>query len=161
MSVWHEFWPCGLALLWLGGTANADAGFMLGMFAVIVFPIWLVRMGILTWRRPARRRAQGIKLVVLVVAMVAAGAALMHREDVRRAQAQRVVEAVKAWHNAHGTYPDRLDQIGLDAKALQHENRIYYFSDNGRAAVFHSSVYMPVDTWAWEFDKPGWQYHPD
>ena len=161
VSAWREYWPCGLALLWLAGTANADAGFMLGMFAVFVFPIWLVRMGTLTWRRPARRRAQGIKLVVLVVAMVAAGAALKHREDDRRAQAQRVVEAVTAWHDAHGAWPDTLDQVGLDTRALRHEQRIFYFIDKGHATLFHASVYMPLDTWGWDFDKKAWQYHAD
>lgn len=157
----REFWPCGVALFWLGGSTHSDAGIMLPMFAVLVFPAWLARMAWIAWRQPARRRAQGVKLVVLVTAMIVAGVALTQREDARRAEAQRVVDAVAAWHDSHGAYPDTLDQVGFDARALRNDSRIFYFSDDGHATVFHAATFMPLDTWGWDFDKPGWQFHPD
>src|SRR6202012_921397 len=100
----REFWPTMLAVAILLYAAPPGAGGLLPLFVPVLL-IWLPRMAWLAWRRPARRRAQGIKVLALVGAIVVAGLAHGRYDTQSRAQAQKVVDAVTAYHVEHGAYP--------------------------------------------------------
>ena len=153
----REFWPTILATLIILSAARPGAGFLLPLCLAILLP-WFVRMAWLAWRRPQRRRAQALKAVVLVAAMAVGALAHGRYESQSRAQAQKVVDAVAAYRAGHGRYPDDLAQVGLDADALSRDWQVRYLNRDGQHRVVYSATFTVFDSYAYDFDKPGWVY---
>ena len=153
----REFWPTIVAALIILSSARPGAGFLLPL-GLPVLLVWFARMAWIAWRRPARRRAQGIKVVVLVAAMTVGALAHGRYESQSRAQAQKVVDAVAAYRARHGSYPDELAQVGLDADALRRDWQVRYLSRDGQHRVVYSATFTVFDSYVYDFDKPGWVY---
>ena len=156
----REFWPAVLCTLLILYCASPGAGFLLPLWLAIVLA-WCVRLGWIAWRRPARRQAQGVKLLMLVVAMTVAALAHGRYESQSRAQAQKVVDAVTAYHVQHGGYPDDLRQVGLDEQALRRDWQVRYLNRDGQHRVVYAAEFTVYDSYAYDFDKPGWVYSAD
>ena len=161
ISAPREFGPAlafVAAVLWC---AQPGAGFMLPLLVPFAL-VWFIRMGFLAWRRPPRRRAQAIKLGLIVAALLVTGLAHGHHERRTREEAQKVVDVVTAYRTAHGAYPDDLGQAGLDAQALRHDWRIYYLNVDGRHSVMYSATFTVFDRYYQDLDKPaGWVFRAD
>ena len=155
----REFWPAILATLIVLYAATPGAGFLLPLWLPILL-VWFARMAWLAWRRPARRKAQGLKALVLIVAMLVAGLAHGRYESQSRAQAQKVVDAVTAYQVQHGAYPDDLAQVGLDADALRRDWDVRYLHVENRHQVVYAAQFTVFDQYVYDFDKPGWVYKP-
>ena len=153
----REFWPTILSALIILYAATPGAGVLLPLWLPILF-VWLLRMIWLAWRRPARRRAQGIKVLALVGAMVVAGLAHGRYDTQSRAQAQKVVDAVTAYHVEHGAYPDDLASTGLDEQALRRDWGVRYLHIEDRHEVVYPAQFTVFDQYLYDFDKPGWVY---
>jgi hypothetical protein len=155
----REFWPTILATLIILYAASPGAGFLLPLVLPILL-VWFLRLAWVAWRRPARRKAQGLKVLVLVVAMLAAGLAHGRYESQSRAQAQKVVDAVTAYHVEHGAYPDDLAQVGLDADALRRDWDVRYLHIGDGHQVVYAAQFTVFDQYLYDFDRPGWVYKP-
>ncbi|MCK9686704.1 hypothetical protein [Scleromatobacter humisilvae] len=153
----REFWPTILATLLILSSARPGAGFLLPLWLPILL-VWFPRMAWLAWRRPARRKAQGIKAVAIVAALAVSAFAHGRYESEARAQAQRVVDAVTAYHVQHGSYPDDLAQVGLDADALRRDWQVRYWTHDGQHRVSYAAEFTVYDGYSYDFDKPGWVY---
>ena len=156
-GVLREFWPTMLAALVILYAATPGAGFLLPLWLPILL-VWFLRLAWVAWRRPPRRKAQGVKVLVLVGAMLVAGLAHGRYESQARAQAQRVVDAVTAYHVEHGAYPDDLAQVGLDADALRRDGDVRYLHREGQHQVVYAAQFTVFDQFVYDFDKPGWVY---
>ncbi len=148
---------CALIILY---SAQPHAGFLLPLWLPILL-VWFLRMAWIAWRRPARRRAQGIKVLVLVAAMAVAALAHGRYESQARAQAQKVVDAVTAYDVQHGGYPDNLGQVGLDEQALRRDWQLSYLNRDGIHRVVYAATFTVFDAYSYDFDKPGWVYLAD
>ena len=155
----REFWPTMLAVAILLYAATPGAGVLLPLFTPVLL-IWLPRMAWLAWRRPARRTAQGIKLIALAAAIIVAALAHGRYDSQARAQAQKVVDAVTAYHVQHGGYPDDLSQVGIDADALRRDAGVRYLHIEDRHLVVYSAQFTVLDQYLYDFDRPGWVYKP-
>ena len=153
----REFWPTIVATLIILSAAQPGAGFLLTLWLPILL-IWFARMAWLAWRRPARRKAQGIKAIVLVAAMTGAAFAHGRYEARARVQAQQVVDAIAAWHAQHGAWPDDLSQLGLDADALRRDGDVRYLHIENRHQVVYAAQFTVFDQYVYDFDRPGWVY---
>jgi hypothetical protein len=155
-----EFAPTAVFVLYGLACAQPGAAFMLPLALPFVL-IWLARMAWLAWRRPARRRAQAIKLAVVAgVLVVVLGSHMSHQRQARSA-AQRVVDVLVAYRAQHGRYPDDLAQAGLDADALRTQWRIRYFSQEGDHRVMYAATFTVFDSWGYELEHPAWTFHAD
>jgi hypothetical protein len=153
----REFWPTILAVAVILYAATPGAGVLLPLFVPVLL-VWLPRMAWVAWRRPARRKAQGIKVLALVGAIVVAGLAHGRYDSRSRAQAQKVVDAVTAYHVQHGAYPDDLAQLGLDEQALRRDGDVRYLHIEDRHQVVYAAQFTVFDQYVYDFDKPGWVY---
>ncbi len=161
-GIWpvREFAPTAAFVLYVLSASQPGMGFMLLLAAPLLLA-WLLRMAWLAWRRPARRRSQGIK--GLVVAGVLAGAVTLHLHYQRasRAAAQQLVDTLVAYRAQHGRYPDVLAQAGLDAEALRRDWRVRYFAQDGEHRVMYSATFTVADSYGYELEHPGWVFHAD
>ena len=157
ISALREFWPTIVAALIILSSARPGAGFLLPLWLPILL-VWFLRMMWLAWRRPARRKAQGVKALVLVAAMAVGALAQGRYEHQAREQAQHVVDVVAAWRAQHGAYPDDLAQLGLDEQALRRDWQVRYLSRDGQHRVVYSATFTVFDSYTYDFDKPGWVY---
>ena len=155
----REFWPTILATAILLYAARPGAGILLPLWLPVLL-VWFPRMAWIAWRRPARRRAQGIKAMAIVAAIAIAGFAHGRYESRSRAQAQNVVDAVTAYRARHGAYPDNLAPLGLDEQALRRDWEVRYLNNDGRQRVFYAAEFSVFDSWEYDFAKPGWVYKP-
>ena len=145
-----------LALILLLG-AGEGAGFLLPLLAPFLL-LWFLRVGWVAWRQPARRRAQAIKVGVVAALVLAAAMVQLHAQRQSQARAQKVVDAVLAWHAEHGGYPDNLAAVGMDDQALRRDWQVRYFNRAGQHQVLYTARFTPFDSYAYDFDKPGWRF---
>ena len=153
----REFWPTILATAILLYAAMPGAGVLLPLWLPILL-VWFPRMAWVAWRRPARRQAQGLKVLAIVGAIAIAGFAHGRYESLARAQAQKVVDAVAAYHVQHGAWPDDLVPLGLDEQALRRDWDVRYLHDERRHQVLYPAQFTVFDQYVYDFDKPGWVY---
>ncbi len=145
-----------LALMVLTG-AGRNAGFVLPLLLPVLL-LWFLRVAWVAWRQPARRRAQAIKLGVIATLVVAAWLVQAHFQRETKAQAQKVVDAVLAWHARNGSYPDNLAAVGLDEQALRRDWDVRYFNREGQRQVLYPATFTLFDSFVYDFDKPGWRF---
>ena len=153
----REFWLTILSVVIILYAATPGAGFLLPLWLPILLG-WFLRMIWLAWRRPARRKAQGVKVLALVGATAVAGLAHGRYETRSRAQALKVVDAVTAYHVQHGAYPDDLASLGLDEQALRRDRDVRYLHIADRHQVVYAAQFTVFDQYVYDFDKPGWVY---
>ena len=156
----REFAPATVAAFIILSCARPGIGFLLPLWLPVLL-VWFVRMIWLAWRRPARRRAQGVKALALIGAMAIAALAQGFYQRQARERAQHVVDIVAAYRTAHGAYPVDLAQAGLDAEALRREWHIRYFAGEGEHRVMYADSFTVFDSFGYELEKPGWVFHAD
>lgn len=134
--------------------------FMVAVTLVPVLIVWIPRMAWVASRQPSRRAAQRVKFGIVVSMIIALTVFNGVQERQARAAAEHVIDVITAYRAQHGAYPVSLGQAGIDARPLR-KWWLGYYSEDGRTSLYYGTALSALDTYFYEFDKPGWQFHPD
>ena len=84
------------------------------------------------------------------------------RADRHRAAAEAIAQQIDTYRQTQARYPTTLADIGVDAKAMRDEMRLYYsVSDDGEPWLSYASTLLPFDRWQYDFATRQWRYVPD
>lgn len=123
--------------------------------SLIVIPGILV----VAFRRPSPGSTRGYNWSILVVALLGSCAALHHRDDTTKLEAERVVAALKAHKERTGRYPDTLEEAVPDAKAVRSKLHLAYSPPVGAEAhpmLFFSSRAVFLAAYHYSFASGTW-----
>lgn len=138
-----------------------------GAFMIVpVLPFavpWLGWSLYVLWRQPAQRKRQ-LALMALWIATLTLPLALAQWRAPRiRAEADRVANVIETYHQQHGLYPVRLEEVGLDSRntALAWGIRYRLMSDSQTPYLTHQSPSNMFDLYVWDGANHRWEYLSD
>ena len=141
----------------------ADGSFLLSMLAC---PLWLLgSLAQSLWRRPGRGVALGRAAIpVAVLAIALANDSLQRRLALGRAE--RVVDAICAFHDEHGRYPSDLQElvpkqlpfVPRPKNAIVFNEFSYAEGSSERGAMLWWIDVPPHGRRSYSFDKARWSF---
>ena len=157
-SLWKPLIGAGVVTFFL---AQPFIGFMLVPMMFILIPWTLHSLWVIATKPPQRRRQQTLLGIWWISVALIIGIHYV-RATVTRSNAQQVVDAVIAYHKAHGTYPDSSDAIGYPKDKLHDMIGVggYSMSD-GKPAFYYATPYLIYETDHYDFVKNEWRHVGD
>ncbi|WP_018604686.1 hypothetical protein [Uliginosibacterium gangwonense] len=139
-----------------------------GAFMVVpvlpFFLLWLGWSGYVIWRQPARRKRQYALIGLWLFGIALPLGLAQWRAPRIRAEAERILVQVETYHQQHGSYPERLEDIGMNSLQTQVGWGIHYgLLDNGSGTpiLSHQSAHNMFDFYTWDYTNQRWEFQPD
>jgi len=136
-------------------------GFMLVFLTLPLVP-WLLYSAYAIATRPIARSLQVQKVAIwfLSVAVVVCVHYLMHSSS--RQYAQGAVNAVQAYSEQHGFYPQNLEAIGMTSQQLRSKlSYSTYGIHEGKPYFFYGATYVPFEQENYDFAAREWRHVND
>jgi len=139
-----------------------------GAFMVVpVLPFlvaWLGWSAYVIRRHPTRRRRQYALIALWIIGVALPLGLAQWRAPKIRAEAERILVQVETYHQEHGSYPERLEDIGRNSLQTQVSWGIHYgLLDNGGGTpiLSHQSAHNMFDFYTWDYTNHRWEFQPD
>jgi hypothetical protein len=152
-SLWGTILGCAIFAFF---TWPVGVGFMV-VFAVPFLAFWLPYSAFIMWSKPARRRLQAVKVCLWLAVVV--GTWNLHRyyEITARAAADEVTQAVLAYKEKTGSYPERLQDAGVALDRRGGPWRIRYWADEPKThSLIYEDTFRGFGAYRYQFEQRSW-----
>ena len=148
-----------LAVIVVLTVGQAHAGFLVLVLALPLF-VWLAWSIFVIVRRPYVRLAQGICIVVWMVALLLVFAAHLLRHEVVRSDANQVVREIRRHMADYGRCPHQLSVLGYKQHDLIDRlgENYGYSCENRKPKFFYIATFTIFDTFEYDFEESNWNY---
>lgn len=124
--------------------------------ALLLFLVWALYDMVRLMLKPAERRMRVIRLAIWSLTLALAGATQVHWQNASREQASAAAVAVLTLKARTGSYPDSLDESGVNGQALQDEWEIVYRLRDGKPELSYPAPLMPLTLYEYDFEARKW-----
>lgn len=148
-----------IVLLFTGIAAQVHGGAAV-VFAVPVLAVAVCRDLWRAWRHPELRRMAACRIASWAAGVAVVAVLHAYYADAARRLGDSAVEAVNLYTMNNRHYPQRLEDLGLDAAAASRWYLHYRVDDEG-PHVGYMATFMLFDTWEYDFPQHRWEYVRD
>ena len=134
-------------------------GYMV-FFEILILIPWLLGSLWKIIKNPQIRSLQATKISIWLLSVVIIIGSHYSLASRTRAHAQEIVDAITAYHTAHGRYPEPKDLQSIGYTEDKIRSMVGglggYFIEGGQPSFFYASTYIIFETDNYDFSKREW-----
>ncbi|MBS9779394.1 MAG: hypothetical protein KGV51_02085 [Moraxellaceae bacterium] len=135
-------------------------GFMLQFVLIFLVPVLLVRIFRIC-TRSEQRKQRIIQVILWVVTCLSVIIHHIYLYQTTQNFANRFSDAVIAYHNQHGVYPNSADELDIDKQLIEKYDINYNYQDNQPYLCYRSTWRnSKTEHFNFDFEDKTWGYLP-
>lgn len=132
------------------------------VIAAIPLSIWLLYSIYIIVSKPQLRKSQLTRIALWAASLLIIFGAHYYLYEVTRNNANDIVAMLEKYKSEHGSYPEKIDAIGLTQKQIKEKIGMAYYSfTDGQPHLFYGVTYVAFDTYDYNFQTKAWVYRAD
>ena len=131
------------------------------MFLMPLVGIWALTMVFAGWKEPGRRKLEAIRVSLWLVTISAIVGTHFYYAESARSVANGVADAVVAYKEVHGVYPETIELVAPELAKPAKYWRVYYDAKGQEPGLIYPVTWAVFDTFVFNFTNHKWEYWAD